>query len=151
RVPSQILSFASTLLPLIAPALRPATSLRTDAGSLAVVPCQDLAAAVVSACTEALADAGSVAVVTADSYRDEAGAALTAAGLPFGAAGEDERLSLVPVTMVKGLEFDHVIVVEPASIVAAEARGMQRLYVALTRAVSRLTVLHSGELPETLR
>lgn len=151
RVPRQILSFASTLLPLIAPSLRPATSLRTDAGSLAVMPCADLAAGMVTACMEALGEAGSVAVVTADSYRDKAGAALTAAGLAYGAAGEDERLSLVPVTMVKGLEFDHVIVVEPASIVAAEARGLQRLYVALTRAVSRLTVLHSGELPETLR
>jgi DNA helicase IV len=52
---------------------------------------------------------------------------------------------------VKGLEFDHVIVVEPARIVAAEARGLQRLYVALTRAVSRLTVLHAEPLPAALK
>jgi len=41
-------------------------------------------------------------------------------------------------------------VVEPARIASAEARGLQRLYVALTRAVSRLTVVHSEPLPEPL-
>jgi hypothetical protein len=62
-----------------------------------------------------------------------------------------ERLTLVPVTLAKGLEFDHVIVVEPAAIARAEARGLQRLYVALTRAVSRLTILHAEPLPDLLR
>ena len=61
------------------------------------------------------------------------------------------EITLVPVTMAKGLEFDHVIVVEPGRIAAAENRGLQRLYVALTRAVSRLTVLHTGPLPEALQ
>jgi DNA helicase IV len=55
------------------------------------------------------------------------------------------------VTLAKGLEYDHVIVVEPAQIAAAEARGLQRLYVALTRAVSRLTVLYAEPLPAPLR
>ena len=62
----------------------------------------------------------------------------------------DQRLTIVPVSLAKGLEFDHVIVVEPARIAAAEARGLQRLYVALTRAVSRLTVLHAEPLPSPL-
>ena len=44
------------------------------------------------------------------------------------------------MTPAKGLEYDHVIVVEPADIVAAEPRGLHRLYVVLTRAVSRLAV-----------
>jgi DNA helicase IV len=57
----------------------------------------------------------------------------------------------VPVTLAKGLEYDHVIVVEPALIASAEARGLQRLYVALTRAVSRLTVLYAEALPAPLR
>jgi DNA helicase IV len=61
------------------------------------------------------------------------------------------QLTLVPVTIAKGLEFDQVIVVEPARIAAAESRGLQRLYVALTRAVSRLTVLHAAPLPAPLR
>ena len=51
------------------------------------------------------------------------------------------------MTLAKGLEYDHVIVVEPARIASAEARGLQRLYVALTRAVSQLTVLYSEPLP----
>jgi DNA helicase IV len=67
------------------------------------------------------------------------------------AAGNGSRLMLVPVTFAKGLEFDHVIVPEPARIAAAHSRGLHHLYVALTRAVSRLTVLHTGPLPEPLR
>ena len=54
---------------------------------------------------------------------------------------------MVPATLAKGLEYDHVIVVEPAEIVAAEPRGLHRLYVVLTRAVSRLAVLHRRPLP----
>jgi DNA helicase IV len=75
------------------------------------------------------------------------------AGLPHavldGEAG-DSQLVIVPVSIAKGLEFDHVIVVEPSRIAAAEARGLQRLYVSLPRAVSRLTVLHTEPLPDLL-
>jgi DNA helicase IV len=60
------------------------------------------------------------------------------------------QVELVPVSLAKGLEFDQVIVIEPASIMAAESRGPQRLYVALTRAVSRLVVLHATPLPPPL-
>ena len=70
--------------------------------------------------------------------------------MPARWSAADAVLTLVPVTLAKGLEYDHVIVVEPARIAAAEARGLQRLYVALTRAVSRLTVVHSEPLPEPL-
>ena len=63
---------------------------------------------------------------------------------------ESQPLTVVPVTLAKGLEFDQVIVVEPARIAASEARGLQRLYVALTRAVTRLTVIHADPLPEAL-
>ena len=78
------------------------------------------------------------------------GRALEAAGLDYGLPGTDSALTLVPVTLAKGLEYDHVVVVEPARIADAEARGLQRLYVALTRAVSRLTVLYSEPLPDPL-
>jgi DNA helicase IV len=60
-------------------------------------------------------------------------------------------VSLVPASLVKGLEYDHVIVVEPGDIVAAEPRGYSRLYVVLTRAVSSLVVLHRAPLPAALR
>jgi DNA helicase IV len=56
----------------------------------------------------------------------------------------------LPATLAKGLEYDHVIVVEPAEIVAAEARGLNRLFVVLTRAVSRLDVIHARPLPAPL-
>ena len=61
-----------------------------------------------------------------------------------------DRLTLVPVTLAKGLEFDHVVLVEPGRIATGEAYGLRRLYVALTRAVSRLTVFHAEPLPAEL-
>jgi len=62
-------------------------------------------------------------------------------------------VSLVPASLVKGLEYDHVVVVEPAAIVAGEPsefQGLRRLYVVLTRAVSGLSVVHAQPLPEVL-
>ena len=63
---------------------------------------------------------------------------------------EAARVAVVPATLAKGLEFDAVVVVDPAAIVAAEPRGLHRLYVVLTRAVSTLVVLHRGDLPAPL-
>ena len=54
------------------------------------------------------------------------------------------------VELAAQTEFDHVVVIEPARIVAAETRGLRRLYVVLTRAVSSLTVVHSEPMPEPL-
>ncbi|GAA5187534.1 hypothetical protein GCM10023322_36110 [Rugosimonospora acidiphila] len=59
-------------------------------------------------------------------------------------------LNAIPVSQVKGLEYDRVVLVEPADIVAAEPRGMNRLYVALTRAVGELVILHTKPLPAGL-
>jgi hypothetical protein len=152
RVPRQILDYASTLLAVIAPELRPASSLRADPGALDLtrVPGASFGRALIAACRRACAQPGSVAVIAADPQVPELGRALDQAGLAYGAPGTDAALTLVPVTLAKGLEYDHVIVVEPARIASAEARGLQRLYVALTRAVSRLTVVHSEPLPEPL-
>jgi superfamily I DNA/RNA helicase len=81
-------------------------------------------------------------------------AVLAAAGLQVAPLSDDgsapARVSVVPAGLAKGLEFDHVVVVEPAAIVAAEPRGLHRLYVVLTRAVSSLVVLHSEQLPPQL-
>ena len=113
-----------------------------------------MAGALSAACADALTRPGSVAVITADADAAKVAAMLRAADLPHevldGQAGASQLL-VVPVGLAKGLEFDQVIVVEPARIATAEARGLQRLYVALTRAVSRLTVLHAEPLPEPLR
>ena len=56
----------------------------------------------------------------------------------------------LPPEGAKGLEFDSVLVVDPAAIVAEGVRGWNDLYVVLTRATQRLGVLHPGELPTEL-
>jgi AAA domain len=177
RVPRQILDFASRLLPWIAPGLAPAKSLRADAGALRVQPvaAEELGARVAAACATALERPGSVAVICADAQVAATAAALRAAGLRFAELGApfpspaptgdgagdgnadtspgsdgDERLSLVPVTLAKGLEFDDVVLVEPSRIATGETYGLRRLYVALTRAVSRITVIHAEPLPVEL-
>ena len=60
---------------------------------------------------------------------------------------------VVPASLTKGLEFDHVVLAEPAEIVAGEpdqVTGLRRLYVCLTRAVTSLVVVHAAELPPAL-
>ena len=157
RVPRQILDYASQLLPSIAPELRPAASLRQDPGSLTVesVPPAQYGRRLAAVCASALDLPGSVAVICADAQAPEAAAALRAAGLDFAVLGAepasgDARLVVVPVTLAKGLEFDHVVLGEPGRIAAGEAYGLRRLYVALTRAVSRLTILHAELIPAEL-
>ena len=159
RVPRQILDYASRLLPSIAPGLRPAESLRSDDSALSIeaLPSGTLYPRIADECARALGVPGSVAVICADDGVGDVTRALAAARLDFaviGAApdGNPPRLLVVPVTMVKGLEFDHVVLAEPARIAASsgETYGLRRLYVALTRAVSRLTVFHEETLPAEL-
>ncbi|GAA1038920.1 hypothetical protein GCM10009557_56240 [Virgisporangium ochraceum] len=79
--------------------------------------------------------------------------ALAEAGIETAIADEVEaesRVTVLPATVAKGLEYDHVIVVEPADIASAEPRGLNRLYVVLTRAVSRLDIVHAKPLPDQL-
>ena len=99
---------------------------------------------------------GSVGVIAPDAGIAALSAALTAAGVPHGRLDadhgddEDRQVELVPASIAKGLEFDRVVVVEPAAIAAAEPderTGLRRLYVVLTRAVSELTVVHAEPLP----
>jgi DNA helicase IV len=155
RVPRQILDFASKLLSQIAPGLAPARSLRQDAGALVITKTapQMLPAELTAACADALGRPGSAAVIAADDQVAELSAVLDRAGLAHAVLNgdsESQPLTLVPVSLAKGLEFDQVIVIEPTRIAASEARGLHRLYVALTRAVSRLTVLHTEPLPGPL-
>ncbi|SCL37762.1 DNA helicase IV [Micromonospora pallida] len=152
RVPAVVVAFANRLLPALAVDVPPAESLRHD-GALDVRTVTDLTAATVAEVHAALAHDGSVGVIAADDTVDGLRAALDAAGVPTGSADDVEaaaRVTVVPATLVKGLEYDHVVVVEPAAIVAAEPRGLHRLYVVLTRAVSRLAVLHATPLPTLL-
>ncbi|MFM9631303.1 MULTISPECIES: HelD family protein [Streptomyces] len=142
RVPGAVLDLANRLLTRLGTDVPPARSLRRD-GTLRLRRADgDLPAAVVSAVRDALTHEGSVGVITADADTPRIRAALTTAGLDT-----DPRLTTVPATLVKGLEYDHVVAVEPAAIAEAERRGLNRLYVVLTRAVSRLDVVHGRALP----
>jgi len=112
-------------------------------------------AAWVQALREALADDGSVGLVVADAAVAAAGDELAARGVEFREVDRfdtDTRLALVPASAVKGLEFDQVVLVEPAEIAdpALGPTGLRRLYTALTRAVLGLTVVHARPLPAAL-
>jgi DNA helicase IV len=157
RVPAQIIDYAARLLPAIAPGLVVPTAERSAPGALRISAATGpLATELREACREHLTREGSVGVIAADAdiaghHRD-----LSGAGLDASLVGQDEdaletsRLICVPASLAKGLEFDTVIVLEPAHIVAAEPRGQQRLYVALTRAVTTLHILHADPLPAAL-
>ncbi len=97
---------------------------------------------------------GRVGVVVPGSRAAELGAAVAAA-VPGTALGEQpdlaHRVVVLTVRQAKGLEFDAVVVVDPAAILAESPRGANDLYVALTRATQRLGVLHPGALPPVLR
>ncbi|MFF0342680.1 HelD family protein [Kribbella sp. NPDC004875] len=158
RVPAQIINFAAKLLPEIAPTLGTPSGVRTVADALGIVPADEATFAdqVVAECRAALEGEGSVALIAADDQIAVLRDAITAAGLETELLGESEdeidtvRLVCVPATLAKGLEFDAVVVAEPARIVAAEPRGVHRLYVVLTRAVSRLQIIHADPLPAAL-
>ena len=97
---------------------------------------------------------GRLAVIAAEArLPDLAEALATALGALVVAAGPrglDAPVAVMSVADCKGLEFDAVVVVEPAEIVAAGRRGVNDLYVALTRPTQRLRVLHSMPLPAGL-
>ena len=160
RVPSAVIDYAARLLPRIAPELGVPVSVREDPGRLDVVRVADPVARAVAVAGELLAGEGSLGVVVAAGSLEAVAAGLTAAGTGFSrldavVAGEvQQRVSLVPAALVKGLEFDRVVVVEPADVVDGEPderTGLRRLYVCLTRAVTAMVVLHARELPAELR
>ena len=62
----------------------------------------------------------------------------------------DAPVTLVDVGLVKGLEFDVVIVVSPTRLVSESPQGPRSLYVALTRATRRLVVVHDEDLPSIM-
>ncbi|MEY9992382.1 DNA helicase IV [Streptomyces sp. V4I8] len=148
RVPRAVLALANRLLERLEVAVPAARSLRGD-GELRVREADgDLPAAVVGAVRDALGREGSVGVVAADGDVDQVTEALRAAGIEAGGADQTgERVTVVPASVVKGLEYDHVVAVEPAAIVEAEERGLHRLYVVVTRAVAGLEVVHGRPLP----
>jgi DNA helicase IV len=155
RVPGEVIEYAARLLPHIAPDLEPPTSVRRSRGDLRLVsegPVSRLVAQV-------LPREGSVGLVVPDALVAAVSSDLRAAGIGFVLLGDapdtdfDQHFDLVPASLAKGLEFDHVVLVEPAAIVAGEhdrVTGLRRLYVCLTRAVTSLAIHHVQPLPGEL-
>ncbi|MGH3423093.1 MAG: HelD family protein, partial [Nocardioidaceae bacterium] len=156
RVPAEVIAYAARLLPVIAPGLAVPTSVRTGSGSLTVRRCDPFA--VLAGTVRRLAEQpGTIGVITTGALLPEVADALTADGIGFTMLGDDSDMSatvdLVPANLAKGLEFDHVVLVEPAAIAGTEpdhVTGLRRLYVCLTRAVTTLVVLHALDLPTAL-
>ncbi|MEV7284600.1 AAA family ATPase [Streptomyces sp. NPDC093252] len=158
RVPEAVLGLANRLLARLDVEVPAGRSLRTD-GELRLrraATAGELPGLVLTAVREALEREGSVGVIAADGDLGWVREALTGGGIAVTGEGDGEgdgdgeggvRVAVVPAGVVKGLEYDHVVAVEPASIAAAEERGLHRLYVVLTRAVSRLDVVHGRPLP----
>ncbi|MEU3105628.1 HelD family protein [Streptomyces griseoflavus] len=156
RVPTDVITYASRLLPHIAPGLTPVASIRENPGFFEVRPSRGTDD-VVAACRELLRNEGSVGLIAADAGIPELAKALTAADITYVAPGEETtratRLTLVPASLAKGLEYDYVLLDEPRAVVDAEPderTGLRRLYVTLTRAVSGLTITHTAPLPDQL-
>jgi len=157
RTPAEIMDLASRVLAVAAPDLQPPRSVRSAGHPPAFVSAgpEELADRVAALAHDEAAEVagGTVAIVTVASLLDELATGLEAKGVAFTRAdrqGIEAAVTLIPVATVKGLEFDAVIVVEPARIVAETAQGLRSLYVALTRATKRLTVVHAEPLPEVL-
>ncbi len=165
RIPGQIMELANKVMEVATPTLRAPQSVRVGDAAPRIVRTgapdgrdgtNGLAATTAHEVRRVTVESpdASLGVIAPDGLIDELSEHLTAAGINHGTAtrtGLDEGVTLVPVSVVKGLELDAVIVVEPARIVAETEYGMRSLYVALTRPTQRLTVVHADELPEPLR
>ncbi|MGD9999100.1 MAG: ATP-binding domain-containing protein [Ilumatobacteraceae bacterium] len=158
RIPEKIMELANRVMMAATPALRSPVSVRVGDEQpeiVAVDRVEDLFRDVAEA-TAAMAQAeptGSIAVVAADEMVDAVSDALASRGIEHGRAtrsGLTERITVVPVSVVKGLELDGVVVVEPAAIVTSELQGLRALYVALTRSTKRLAVVHARPLPPAM-
>ena len=160
RVPASVIDFAAQLLPSIAPGLGAPVSVRENPGRLEIVRVDsgELLDQVAESVAEAAREPGSVGVIVPDVTVGAVSKTLTRNGIDHGVLGVDHgdvdhQIDVIPATVAKGLEFDRVIIVEPAAIAAAEPdqrTGLRRLYVVLTRAVSELIVIHSEPLPVEL-
>ena len=155
RAPGQVLDLASRLLPAAAPQVKPTRSIRVGRRSPRITRVDpDLLFA------ESLSEAGKlvdegfmVGLVVAPEHM----AAATAAARERSDVGQLDRvgmtesITLVAAPSVKGLEFDAVVVVEPDAIAGSDVRGLRLLYVAMTRPIRHLSIVHALPLPEALQ
>ena len=152
RLPGAILDLANRLLPYAAADVEPSRSVREsgDPPDLHRFVEDELVPAVAEHAFALAKEMSTVAVIADPARVDELRGALEARGVVLAEPGEvspEHPLVVVPAPLAKGLEFDAVIVVEPAEIAAHDPHGLRMLFVALTRAVQHLAIAHSDELP----
>ena len=159
RIPAQIMAIADRVMAAAAPGLRAPTSVRDGehAPRLCAVDAGEELGDVVVAEVEHLRGVlgrAAIGVVAPDDLCPHLSATLTDAGHSVAiatTAGLGSEVTIVPISVVKGLELDGIVVVEPAAIAADAAQGLRSLYVALTRATRALTVVHSHGLPPAMQ
>ena len=157
RTPGEVMEVAGRVLSAVGAHLRPPLSARSTGVApefVATSPASLAATAADIAGRERdEVRPGTTAVIATDSLLAALEDALDEAGVDFAHAdrrGLDAPITLLAVGVVKGLEFDSVVVAEPSLIVDEEVQGLRALYVALTRPTRRLTVVHADGLPSSL-
>ena len=155
RLPGAFLELANRLLAMAAPGVAPSRSAREDGDppDAHALTADELVPAVAAHAHALAKEFATVAVVAAVPRVDELRRAIEELGVVLAEPGEvspDRPLVVVPAPLAKGLEFDAVIVVEPAEIMADDPHGVRLLFVALTRAVQHLALAHAEPLPAPL-
>ncbi len=147
RVPREIMALALPLLDHIAPDVVPPVAYRTGAEPPRIVSAESPLDAAYAEAARLAGSEGLLAVIAPLSLRGDAEA------VP-GSLFDESRLSVLTPRESKGMEFDHVIVVEPALIVeeavGGHSQGLRELYVALTRPTTTLVIVHARPLPPEL-
>ena len=154
RVPAEVLELAARQLELAGPGLVAPRSIRRGAGAPAIVAAgteASLLDGVQHRATESLEAGRSTAILVADGAYDAWAQALQSFSVGDGKDADfSRRLTLLPQSAAKGLEFDAVILVEPAAIAEEVVQPARSLYVAMTRCTQSLTILHHRPLPDGL-
>jgi hypothetical protein len=150
RTPTEIMALAADVLAAVAPDERPPESVREEGVAPRAV--QGLAAVpgVVKEELAEMSDGGRLAVIAPGNRIAELAQALPAAVPGDRAEVLDSPVALLTVGQAKGLEFDRVVLADPAGILDQSPAGGHDLYVAITRATHRLTIVHDAPLPATL-
>jgi DNA helicase IV len=151
RTPAEIMDLANKLLVVAAAGVAPTQAVRRTGDAPRFERVADLVGGAADAARTAIGAGGTVAVIAPFDLHDAITDALADSGAVADAPEAlDAPIGVLVPTDAKGLEFDHVIVVEPSRLVTPDSAGLRLLYVTLTRATRTLTVVHADALPEAL-
>jgi DNA helicase IV len=150
-----VLALSNRLLRQIAPSLAAPVAVRDapDALTSVQVTPEEVADEVAGHAAAARERPGSIGVIVARDRLDAVATSLAARGVRWSGVDEmarGERVTLLVGEEAKGLEFDVVVLAEPARIMAMHPKGLRLVYIAMTRAVSRLVMVQTSQLLEIL-